>query len=379
LNKKERIEAVIRHRTVDRIPWTIYRSIIPWGEAELKFRNAGLSSCYQHFPIYKVRRPNVEVREEAKFTFNKKQGRKITTRTFITPLGELSSVHEFMVDGAVNPGDFIRRFGSEIDQENLSWITKYPFHKTSDYEILEYIIKDTIYEANYEEYRKTEYLVGSEGVVMANIGRCPFQSILYELMGPEKCFLEFYERPKRFQGLYELIFEKEKEKYKIAADSPTTIIWYSDNLTGTLTSPHFFKKFCLPSYDELTHVAHNKGKVVVVHMDGYLRPLVDLITETKIDVIEAFTPPPMGNLPVSEARAVWKDKVIWCNFPGTLIATSDAKTIEDYTIKLLKSVAPGENFLLGFTENFPLDRFQVAFGAIAKVLEKYGRYPIFDQ
>jgi len=107
--------------------------------------------------------------------------------------------------------------------------------------------------------------------------------------------------------------------------------------------------------------------------------LVDLIAETKIDVIEAFTPPPMGNLPVSEARAVWKDKVIWCNFPGTLIATSDAKTIEDYTIKLLKSVAPGENFLLGFTENFPLDRFQVAFGAIAKVLEKYGRYPIFDQ
>lgn len=373
MNKRERIEAVIRHKTVDRIPWTIYKSLIPWSEAELKFRNANLSFLYQHFPICRVRRPNVEVREEARFVFNKKQGEKVIVRTFITPVGEVSSLHEFRIDNAPGPGDRIRRFGSEIDQLDLSWIRRYPFNEASDYEILEYIVKDTIYEPNYEEYKKTDCLIGSEGVVMARMGKSPFQSILYELLGPEKCFLEFYDRPARFQSLYELMFEKEKEKYKIAADSPAIIVWCPDNITGTLTSPNFFKKFCLPFYNEMANLLHRKNKVFAVHMDGQLRSLVDLIAETRIDVVEAFTPPPMGNLPISEAKAVWKDKVIWCNFPETLIATSDAKTIEDYTIQLLKSVTPGDNFMLGFTENFPLDRWEVAFRAIAKALEKYGR------
>lgn len=376
INKRERIEGVIRHKTMDRIPWTIYKDMIPWGEAELKFRNANLSLCHHHFSVYSMRRPNVEIKEETKFVFDKSQERKIIVRTYITPVGEISSVQEIGSDNVLDPGEPIRRFGCEVDQLELGWIRKYPFKDISDYKILEYIIKDTIYEPNYEEYKKTNRIVGSEGVMMSRMGKTPFQSMLYELLGPEKCLLEFYDHPAKFQSLYELIFEKEKEKYKMFADSPANIAWCPDNITAMITSPNFFKKFCLPFYNQMADILHEKDKIFVVHMDGQLRALVDLIAETKIDVIEAFTPPPTGNLPISEARNIWKDKVIWCNFPEILIATSDAKTIKDYTIELLKSVAPGDNFILGFTENFPLDRWEMPFRVIAKILDKYGKIPI---
>ena len=43
---------------------------------------------------------------------------------------------------------------------------------------------------------------------------------------------------------------------------------------------------------------------------------------------------------------------------------------------MLKSVAPGDRFLIGCTESFPMEKCEMAFGAIAKALEKYGKYPI---
>lgn len=376
MNKKERIETVIHHKVVDRIPWTIYRSLAPWGATELQCRNKHLSLCYQHFPIYKVIRPNVEVSEQVKYLVDEKRGKKIITRTFVTPVGEISSMQQFAVDSAVGPGDLIRRFGSEIDQEDISWMTKYPFERKSDYETLQYIITDTRYSPNYEEYEKTSRIIGSEGVIMARMGKSPFQSILYELLGPERCFFEIHDHPVQFQSLYELMFQKEREKYEIAADSPATIIWCADNITGTITSPHFFKEFCIPFYNEMAQLLHRKNKVLAVHMDGKLRALAHLIGQTKIDVIEAFTPPPMGDIPIHEARAIWKDKVIWCNFPETIIGTCNAKIIRDFTIQLLKSVVPGNNFILGLTENFLLDGWQVAFSVIADVLREFGSYPI---
>ncbi|GAI15863.1 unnamed protein product, partial [marine sediment metagenome] len=192
----------------------------------------------------------------------------------------------------------------------------------------------------------------------------------------ERCFLEFNDNPKRFQSLYELIFEKQKEIYKIAANSPATIVWCPDNITGPVTPPTFFKEFCLPFYNEMADLLHEKDKVLAVHMDGQLRSLVDLIAQTRIDVIEAFTPPPMADLSIKEAKASWKDKIIWCNFPEVLIGACDAERIENYMIKLLKTIAPGDNFLLGCTENFPLDGWEVGFKVLANVLDKYGEYPV---
>jgi len=45
----------------------------------------------------------------------------------------------------------------------------------------------------------------------------------------------------------------------------------------------------------------------------------DLIPQTGCDVIEAFTPPPMGDLSMAEARTALGDKiVIWVDFPESV-------------------------------------------------------------
>jgi hypothetical protein len=211
---------------------------------------------------------------------------------------------------------------------------------------------------------------------MANVGKSPFQILLYELMGYERVYYEMCYNSKKFFHLYDLLYQKQIDKYKIAANSPANIIWAPENLTYPLTPPEYYKDFCLRFYNETAEILHNRGKKYAAHMDGLLKQLVNLIGETKIDIIEAFTPPPMGDLSLREARDMWDDRVIWVNFPGNLLAYADEKTIGEYTIGLLKETAPGDNFILGCTENYPFNGWETAFGAIADVLDEYGAYPV---
>ena len=110
-------------------------------------------------------------------------------------------------------------------------------------------------------------------------------------------------------------------------------------------------------------------------MDGRLRTLKSLIAKTKLDAIEAFTPPPMGDLPVKEAKEAWGDKVIWMNFPEeTFLKTS--RDIISYTLKLLKEMAPGLGYIISITEDIRPEHFRKGIKALTETLYKYGDLPI---
>lgn len=375
MNKKQRVIAALKRQKIDKIPWTMYKSYPPWGETELKFRNEGLSMVYQHFPICTINIVGVEVAENNKYELNGNSYRYIINRNYKTPIGEIKTTHVIPTNNSPGPGDLIQMFGSHIDQELLSWVTSFPFKDEKDYETIEYIYKNSDFMLNNDEYLKTEKLIGNEGVIFALMGKSPFQIILYELMGPERCYMEHFNNPKKFEKLYEILYKKQKERYMIASKSDALIFWGAENITSILTPPSYFEKYCVPFYNEMADILHKENKIFAVHMDGMLLPLFNLIKKTKIDVIEAFTPIPMGDTEIKKAMDAW-DKVIWINFPGTLLTLADAKTIEDYTIQMIKSIAPGDKFLIGCTESYPPERWEMAFGAIGRAIEKSGNYPI---
>ena len=90
---------------------------------------------------------------------------------------------------------------------------------------------------------------------------------------------------------------------------------------------------------------------MMVHMDGRLDNVKHLIPRTPIDIIEAFHPAPMGDLPLDEARQLWHDKVIWLGFPSSSFQAGPQATIA-HMLSLLKEVAPGDRFAVEMsTEN----------------------------
>jgi len=139
--------------------------------------------------------------------------------------------------------------------------------------------------------------------------------------------------------------------YEIAAKSPADIVWCGDNIDGVLVNPRLFEKYFMPEYEKMAKIVHEHGKLLAVHMDGRVAVLKDLIAKTPIDIIEALHPPPMGDLPIGEALSLWKDKVIWTGFPGSVYMLGPEAT-KKHALNLLREVVPGDRLCIEMsTEN----------------------------
>ncbi|GAG44777.1 unnamed protein product, partial [marine sediment metagenome] len=80
------------------------------------------------------------------------------------------------------------------------------------------------------------------------------------------------------------------------------------------------------------------------------RAFAELIGETRVDVVEAFTPPPIGDLSLADARAAWgPDTIIWVNFPETVFWYGADQT-RDYTLDLLGQDPRPDRLVIGMTE-----------------------------
>ena len=87
-------------------------------------------------------------------------------------------------------------------------------------------------------------------------------------------------------------------------------------------------------------------------MDGRLACLREAIGACGLDFVEGFTPPPIGDLGIEEARASWPDTALWVNIPGTLFLGSRERVLAALGGILRRAQAAGR-CLLTLTEEFP--------------------------
>jgi len=348
----ERVWTVLRGKMPDRIPWLIYSNHLPRGSFERRMRDLGLGLDVR-CSVYKVHTPNV----------------KLETRTvrdyeyliYRTPLGEVHSK---------------RRIGLTFQLPGQgSWTVEYPVKNMGDVKILKFIVEDTVYEPQYEVYRQLEEELGGDGVVTSGADYTPLMKVIIAYMGFTVFALMSRRHMETIEELMESLDRKYLDMYKVIAKSPAKIVRVGDNIDGVMISPNLFEKYCLRYYDKYADILKRAGKFVISHMDGRLKVLKDLIANTRLDAIEAFTPPPVGDLSLREARESWRDKIIWLNFPEeVLLRTSEE--IRDYTLKILKEMAPGLGYIISVTEDVHPAYFRKGIEAVTETLYRYGSLPL---
>ncbi|MHA2284052.1 MAG: uroporphyrinogen decarboxylase family protein [Promethearchaeota archaeon] len=337
--------------------------MLPRGYWERELRNMGLgvialTGFHPAGNIYRTEMRNVEIEQRPL----EQEGRKFVTTTYHTAIGSISKKEDMNLSPP-NP-----------------WILEYPIKSVSDYPVMEFILKNTAYLPNYEAFMWVDKHIGGDGIVRVNSGYSPFQNLLIKYIGYEGVAIHLHEYTKEFENILKVMEEKYFEIIHIIADSPAEIVGIDGNIDGRVTSPRLFERYLLPLYCKASEILHKKQKIVQVHMDGALQSLKDLIPNTCIDVVEAFTPPPVGNLSISEARSAWgKDMIIAANFPES-VCLSGIDAIKKYTMELLKEVAPGDGFILSITEDipyrYPNDILEQSLRAITEVLWEHGKYPL---
>ncbi len=344
MTSRGKIVSVLRRTNIGGVPFGVYDFLLPRGYTERRIREKGCGIFHFEKPyLAEMKEVEVFVKEGVE------NGRPFIVRRFLTPVG---SVEERVV---VESG-----YGSR-------WTKEFLIKTPKDYETMQYIVERTAYHVNYDLLQRADRDLGEDGIVLVNVDRTPFQRLLLEWAGPERLFLDLFEIPKRVEELLCLMTMKAEEAYRIAADSPVDVVHTWDNITEDFTAPYFFKEYCLPFYQRVGNLLHERGKIFMVHMDGKLHNIKELIAQTPIDVIESFSLPEAGgNLTIEEAQRVWPDKAIIANLPAWLCFQT-REFIEEYLEELIQHV-DRKRFMLCVSEDLPRDRWQETLDTVACIL-----------
>jgi hypothetical protein len=342
--------AVYHNEEPDKIPWLIYEELFPRGYMDRQLRNKGLGLKVSA-PVFREEIPHVRVETRTVGDY--------TYRTFHTPLGDLTTKERIgLSEGA-----------------GASWLIEHPVKDVSDFAAAEYMIEDTVYVPDNELFLKAKRNIGDDGIIFVWAGRSPLQKMQIELMGYKTFAVAMYQFRNEFQSLYRVLEKKANERYKLISESLAEIINGGDNINSEIVSPRLFDQYITPFYERQARLLHKKDKILEDHMDGKLRHLKDAIAKMDLNAIEAFTPPPMGDLPLVEARSAWKGKIISLNFPESVFLEG-ATAVKKQTLKVLNEATPGDNFIITVTEDIPSDHRWTGLSTVTTTLRKYGAYPL---
>lgn len=348
---KERFLNAFYGFKVDRIPFVSYPGHIPSGEIERELRNNGFGYFWITSPLI-IRNKKVETVR----TYYFKNGREYQKVILKTEKGEISELW------ATGGG-----YGSMLRKEFF-------IKKEQDYEIFKYIVENEEIEINKDMKKTLENTVGNDGILVSWVPKTPFQSMLYELIGPENFAFHLFDFQDRFLELYEILLKRYLKICEVLSKSDFEFFEIGDNITSEMIGLERFKKFIIPVYEKVCEIFHSKNKKIGSHMDGNLKIFKEEIAKTKLDFIDAFTPSPDTDLSLKEAKKEWDEKVIIINYPSSIHIKEERK-IKDFTNKLIKEAYPGDRFIINITENVPSFYWEKSFKIINQTLIEYGEVP----
>ncbi len=85
-----------------------------------------------------------------------------------------------------------------------------------------------------------------------------------------------------------------------------------------MLGPDRVRDYPCPRWSAFADLLLERGNKIGVHLDANNRLISDTVRNSKLDFVEAFTPPPDCNVSVAEARAAWPKKRLWINFPSSV-------------------------------------------------------------
>jgi len=187
-----------------------------------------------------------------------------------------------------------------------------------DYKIQQWIVEHTELVPNYEALAEAEDTLGEDGIVVltgaANwMHRTPAMCINVDWVGTERFCLDL---GLGLPELFELCNAEKKlfmEEQRLMATAPGRYVAWIENFTANMLGPRRYEELLMPVYREAVPIHEAAGKRVMVHYDGTLRAVAELIAEAPFHIVDSLTEPPEGDMTFDACRAAWPDKVFWAN------------------------------------------------------------------
>lgn len=301
MTERERFLKVLKGETPDRVPW--FADMGHWYRAES-------GEQWDLFKINNCTKGMIELHREVKAGW------------YI----EVGSLHdEYYEDGVRREkeiiGDraierFITSIG-EIQMErkwnpvSFSWdITKLMVENLKDLEVLLYAVEQKQYSPKYENWEMIEQMGGDVGLGFPSVGYTGLGSLISYYMGVENTIYALFDESEVIKKYIDTYNRKHLELVDLYCKSPAPHIFFTDNLSSDIQPPDLFREYSFDHYKTIADKLHMAGKTVSTHIDGMLNGIVSVVAETGIDVADACTPAPTGDLTSFEIREQAGNKII---------------------------------------------------------------------
>lgn len=335
MSMRNRVLAILQGRKPDRIPFIDrmdfwYRGCLQQGKMPQEFKAKSLSQIHdsigfghedwQYPYVTKYHHLELKLTFEGKEIYHEidpeitnfptlwgmipvdKAG--LTTTELMTPVGKLVYQHKMLQESVIS--------GTTRPQ-----MTSRPIKEAADYRTYEYIIEHSEFIPRYIPFFKRETQVGENGYLVPIVERIPFQHLLIDAIGEVELFYALYDNLYLVERLLQVLDIQVVEKLTKLNEFPVPYIEFTDNLDGFMTNPKLFAKYVLPTYQHYSEILHEQGKKLGSHTDGDLKALVNLISESGLDVCESFTPAPLTGCLFEEAWEAWRHgPLIWGGIPS---------------------------------------------------------------
>jgi len=390
--ERERIRTVLKREKPDRIPWATrldiwYQSHRRSGTLPAEYReleemavyDALNIGCQSYAPLTKVLLKGVEVRVE----FNGEQINRLSSPAISFPVCyELVPLEHAgrTVINFVTPAGTSRALFKTTDKILESFATpyleKHLIEEDADFGVVEWILDHSQVIPDHESFLTREEEIGDRGLTVGMLGRIPFQRLLLDFLGEERCFYLMFDNPSRFKSLLDRLSEIDVENLRLGLNSPAFMLEYGDNFDGEITNPNLFAEYCLPHLQQASEKVSSSGRVLGSHMDGDMRNLIDLIPETGLDVVESFSPAPLSSLSFDDAWQAWKSRVIpWGIIPSPLFdELSPTQNFERAVTEMVQTIASEGLAILCIADQALRPTLPDRILLAGDLIEEYGRY-----
>ena len=366
MNSRERVLTLLAGKTPDRVPWMA--DLDYWASAmeQRGDEPQGFLNSEAYFDLYRQLGVGFYLQSYLPYRAEYDTTVRLTTEsrgmksrnTLETPIGVLTSERTYL------PESFV------------SAPTIRPIKELRDLATLRYVLEHTTYEPNYGELLWRLPLIGDLGILLAYLPRSPFMEMAVELSDIVTLVDIWVDAPEELDETLQILGRKHDEAAAIVLASPAECLMFPENLSSEMVGKRFFEQYLRPYETRWAERCRQASKYSFVHMDGTLRGLLHEVGSVGIDVIEAITPAPVGNVAFGELRALaGPGPVLWGGVPGSYFTELvDDAEFERMVREVLSVMVREPRYVLGVGDQVPPDGLWSRVARVAELVERYGRY-----
>jgi hypothetical protein len=125
------------------------------------------------------------------------------------------------------------------------------FKSSEDYKKILFLIKDEVYEPDYDVLVGAEKASGGDSIFRASFGLEPLQTFVSGIyMDMQDFCMEWMDNRDEILKLYDAVVENRRKIYPLVAQSPVSHANYGGNVVSSIIGMENFEKYYIQHYNE---------------------------------------------------------------------------------------------------------------------------------